>query len=285
MNLIGVLLVYLLTLFIKALAFYYSSLAVILADVLHSIADISLLLILIVSEKISKRIPDKLHPFGHGMLKHVASLTISVAFITLISFELFKEGYNRIISPQVYENLEIALLAEILVLILLLSVTSLLRRRESIITRTAMLESLNDSLSTFSAIFGIFAVMHGHSIFDGIMTIIIAFLITYNSSRLFLENVRFLLGMSPSEEFYSRLEKSMREVHGVGEIYEMVAVYTAENEIHLDVKIRVDGSMRVEEAESISKNIIEKIKKDFPEIKHISIHFCPLSGNRRKIYI
>ncbi len=283
MNFSKVLLVYFATLFIKLVAFYYSNLAVILADALHSVVDVSLILILIVASHLSKKVADECHPHGHGMVKNVASLAVSVAFITLLSVELFREGVHRILSPEVYENLEIALMAEFIVLALLLSASAFLRKRRDILGKTAMYETLNDSLSTFAAIFGILFVSFGFAIFDGIMTITIALLIAYNSSKLFLENARFLLGLSPSEDFYSNVERAVKSVEGVHNVHDMLAIYTGENEIHLDLHVTIDGTMRIEEADLISRRIAEKLQNEFPEVKHVSIHFCPHAGERRKI--
>ncbi|MEM0202659.1 MAG: cation diffusion facilitator family transporter [Archaeoglobaceae archaeon] len=283
MNLGKVLIVYFATFFIKLVAFYYSNLAVILADALHSVVDISLILILIVALRISKKVADECHPHGHGMVKNVASLAVSVAFITLLSVELFKEGVNRILSPETYENLEIAMVAEFAVLALLFSTTLLLRKHEGILGKTAMYETLNDSLSTIAAIFGILFVSFGFAVFDGIMTIAIAILIAYNSLKLFLENARFLLGLSPMEDFYSKVEKSVKSVEGVHNVHDMLAIYTAENEIHLDLHVTIDGTTKIEEADLISRRIAEKLRNEFPEVKHVSIHFCPHAGERRKI--
>lgn len=280
----GVLLVYLITFSIKLVAFYYSNLSAILADVFHSIVDISLILILLLASRISKKVADNHHPHGHGLVKNIASLAASIAFITLLCFELLKEGWDRIVNPKVYENLDVAFFAEFTVLCLLLSTTLFLREQKGILGKTAMYETLNDSLSTLSAILGIILVSHGFAIFDGIATIIIALLIAYNSSKLFLENVRFLLGLSPSEEFYSRVEKSVKSVNGVNGVHDMLAIYTAENEIHLDLHVTIDGNMKVDEADLIARGIVENLRKDFPEIKHVSIHFCPHFGERRKIY-
>uniref|UniRef100_A0A7J2TGK0 Cation transporter n=1 Tax=Archaeoglobus fulgidus TaxID=2234 RepID=A0A7J2TGK0_ARCFL len=282
MRLIVVLSVYLLALIIKIVAYYFSNLLVILADAMHSIADIAFLLILIVASHISKKAADRQHPFGHGLVKNLASLVVSIAFITLISFELLKEGFERILNPKSYENIEIALFAEIMVLLLLFSLLPFLSRGEGILNKTAMMETVNDSLSTIAAIIGIAAVKIGHSIFDGISAIAVALLIAYNSFRLFKENAMFLLGFSPPGDFYSKVERSVMEVNGVNGVHEMLAVYTAEKEIHLDMHVTIDREMRIEDAEKLSNEIVKKLKAEFPEIKHVSIHFCSLIDKKDK---
>lgn len=60
--------------------------------------------------------------------------------------------------------------------------------------------------------------------------------------------------------------------------------YMGENSIHLDLHATGDGGITVADADKLSEKIFEKIKRVHPEVKHISVHFCPHDGVRRKIY-
>ncbi|MDI9642787.1 MAG: cation diffusion facilitator family transporter [Archaeoglobaceae archaeon] len=279
-----ILAIYLTTFLIKIFAYLSSNVTAIFADALHSVVDIMLLLLLATASKVSEIKADKLHPMGHGLVKNVASLAISVAFITILAFELLKEGLNKIINPiKNYPNLEIALIAEFSVLALLLLGTVVYKRKKGVISRTIMFESLNDSLSTIAAILGILAISWGYPLSDGIATIIIALLIVFNSIRLFLENAKLLIGMSPPEEFYRKIENFCLE-KGIKGVHDMVAIYLDEGTIHLDMHVTVDGEMSVKKADELIEGLAEELKDKFPNIKHISIHLCPHGGNRRKIY-
>ncbi len=276
--------IYLLTLAIKLFAYLSTNIYAILADAMHSIVDILLLLILATASKASRKAADRLHPMGHGLIKNVASLAISVAFITVLALELLKEGINRLLNPiESYSNPKIALYAELLVLFLLLLATTIYLRRKGIVSRTVMFESLNDSLSTLAALLGTILISMGYSIFDGIATILISIIIAINSVRLFLENARFLIGLSPPEEFYSELEKLCQR-EGIRSVHDMVATYIDEGAIHLDMHVTVDGGMSVDRAEKLLEDLSNDLRKRFPEIKHISIHLCSHPGEKRKFY-
>ncbi len=282
---IDVLLIYILTFTIKLAAYLYSGYTAVLADALHSIVDIAMILILIVSERIAKKTPDLHHPFGHEMAKNVASLIVGVGFIAFLSFELAKEGVAQILNPtQFYMNTEVAIVAELIVLLLLSIAAFISIRRTGILNRTLLVESVNDSLSTIAAIIGIALVWLGYTIFDGIATLIIALIIFYNSFRLVKDNVRVLLGLSPSDEFYESIEKICTKIDGVDGVHDMVGLYMGENSIHLDLHATVSGEMSIADADKLSEEISREIKKAHPEVKHISVHFCPHHGTKRKIY-
>lgn len=279
-----VLIIYIATLIIKLFAYNFSNVTAIFADALHSIVDIAILILLATASRASEQRADVSHPMGHGLVKNVTSLAISVAFITVLALELFREGINKILNPaESYNNLEVALIAEFTVLGLLLLATVLYMRKSGVINRTVMLESLNDSLSTVAAIVGIFAISIGYRFFDGIATILIATLIVFNSLRLFIDNAKFLIGLSPPEEFYTEVEKFCREM-GLKGVHEMVALYIDEGTIHLDMHVTVDKRMSVDEADELIESFTENLKKRFPNIKHVSIHLCTHTGERRKFY-
>ena len=90
-------------------------------------------------------------------------------------------------------------------------------------------------------------VNYGHYIFDGIVSILVACMISYNAVKLIRHNARLLLGMSPPNEFYNEVEEICRKFPEVKEIHGMVATYIGENKIHLDMHVTVEkkwGLMR-----------------------------------------
>lgn len=280
-----ILFIYLLTLGIKLYAYYVSGFTAVLADAFHSVIDISMILILLFSERYAEKEADYQHPFGHEMARNVASLAVGVGFITFMFFELMKEGVLKVLHPVAeYSNVEVALGAEVAVLALLVVAALISARRSGILNRTLLVESLNDSLSTLAAIAGVALVWMGYAVFDGIATIIIALIIFYNSFRLVRDNARILVGMSPSDEFYHSVEDACLEIDRVKGVHDMVGVYTGENSVHLDLHVTVDGEMTIDEADKLSVEIAEAIMAKHPEVKHVSIHFCPHEGRRRKVY-
>lgn len=91
-----ILFIYLLTLGIKLYAYFLSGFTAILADAFHSVIDITMILILLLSERYAEKEADYQHPFGHEMARNVASLAVGVGFITFMFFELMKEGLLKV---------------------------------------------------------------------------------------------------------------------------------------------------------------------------------------------
>ncbi|KAA0003667.1 MAG: hypothetical protein FE044_01260 [Thermoplasmata archaeon] len=146
---------------------------------------------------------------------------------------------------------------ELSVLFLLIIASLILHRKNEIIERTLFFESINDSFSTFAAIVGILLVNYGHYIFDGIVSILIACMISYNAVKLIRHNARLLLGMSPPNEFYNEVEGICRTFPEVKEVHN--------------------------EADTLSEKMAKKIEKEMPNVRHVMIHFCLHYRNKRKM--
>jgi cation diffusion facilitator family transporter len=278
-----VLTLYAITLVLKLVGFAISGYLILLADAFHTLTDIASILVLAYSGVLSRKPADSLHPFGHGMVKNVASLVVGVSFITIISFELFKEGVIKIFNPAtLYANTQLVLVIEFAVLAILALTSIIYSRKSGILNRTVFVETLNDSLSTVAAIVGIVLVSLGNPIFDGVTAILISLMIFYNSVRLVRQNARFLLGLSPPDEFYQKVERELLSFDSVKGVHDMISTYIGEREIHLDMHVTIDGDTTIAEADELSVRIVERLKKELPEIKHVSVHFCPHHGEMRK---
>ncbi len=283
---LDVLAIYFIAFVVKVVAYFSSGYAVLIADSMHSVVDITMILLVLLSRRLSQRSADPSHPFGHELAKNLGSLIVAVSFITVVSFELFKEGVYVLLTPHhIYENTNFAILCEFAVLLLLIIASVISWRREGILNKTLLFESVNDSLSTVSAIFGIFLTSLGYTMFDGIATIAIAFLIALNSVKLIKENVRFLMAHSPPDSFYDEVEKVCTKIENVEGVHDMLGVYVGEKSIHLDLHVTVDGEMKVRDVDKLSEIIAAELKEKIPEIKHVTIHFCPHKGDKRKLVV
>ncbi|AEA48013.1 cation diffusion facilitator family transporter [Archaeoglobus veneficus] len=274
-----VLLLYIVAFALKITGYLLTGYLILLADAMHSVTDIATILLLMYSGRVSKKPADSSHPFGHELARNVASLVAATSFITIVSFELLREGFLNTINPQAeYGDATTAVVVELTVLAILLVASVISSRKSGVLDRTMFVESINDSLSTVAGIAGILLISHGYGFFDGLVVILIALMILYNSIRLFKQNARFLLGLSPPDEFYHRVEEVSLSFDEIKGVHDMVAVYIGEGKVHLDMHITVDGRMSVEEADKLSERLVQELRRKIPEIGYVNIHVCPHFG-------
>lgn len=268
---------YLLIAFLKLSVYVFTGFLVMLAEFFHTLIDIIILATVVYTRRLAEKPPDYSHPLGHGLIQNVGGVTVSVVFITVVAFELIREGFEKIMNPVGGRYPELALA----ILIFSLLASMILYKafeRASIGERIAKAELLNDVLANLSALFGVVLSSIGYTIADGIFTIFVALIICRNGYRLFKENVSYLLGRSPSEEFYRKIEKIVREFPEVLDVHDVIAIYIGENALHVDMHVTVDEKMTVKEADELTKKIAKRLMEEIPEIKYVLIHVCAEKG-------
>jgi cation diffusion facilitator family transporter len=125
--------------------------------------------------------------------------------------------------------------------------------------RAQALEIRNDELSSVAAVVGIIFMMYGFPIVDPSATVVVAALIAINGYRLFRENLCFLMGRSPGQEFLAKVEGLARSVEGVLGVHELRAEYVGPDTVHTGMHIEVRRGMPVEEADRIAEEVRERI--------------------------
>ncbi len=253
-----------------------------LAEALHNVVDLLIFSALLYSEKVSAKPADHLHPLGHGLAKNLSGVVVAVVFITVVAFELFLEGIERILHPSAGRYPEFAVIVLVATILPPALLTLIYRGERSSTEESAFAELINDIASSLGAIFGIYFSSIGYPIADGLASIFIAVLISLNGYRLFKTNASYLLGRSPDESFYERVKAIVESFPEVEDVHDIIAIYMGENRIHLDMHVTVDGSMSVRDADELTARIAKKILQEIPEVAYVLIHVCAEKGKEFK---
>jgi len=267
---------------VKLVCYVIAGFLAMLAEALHNIVDILIFATLLYSERFSSKPADYLHPLGHGLAKNLSGVVVAVVFITVVAFELFLEGVERILHPSTGKYPGFAIIVLIATIIPPILLTLIYRGERSSTEESAFAELINDITSSLGAIFGIYFSSVGYPIADGLASIFIAVLISLNGFRLFKTNASYLLGRSPDESFYDKIRSIVESFPEVEDVHDIIAIYMGENKIHLDMHITVDGSMSVREADELTARIAKKILQEIPEVAYVLIHVCAKRGREIK---
>ena len=273
-------LAYAISLTVRFIGYFMYGYLVLIAEALHSLTDILVLAILKISSKVSEKPADMHHPLGHGLAGNVGALIAGVAFISILSYELFKEGVSRLYHHEVYHDPTNAILLMLLSLVPLFVVVVYTGRKKLRPEEVALRYELrNDMLSGLAAV----AALSFSGVFpqiDAFAAIVVAVIIAYSGLRLINENAKVLLGYSPDEEFYRRVASVASEFEEVKDVHDIIATYMAPDKVHLDMHVTVDGSMSVREADDLTERIFDRLSSEVPEVEYATIHVCA-EGKKR----
>lgn len=269
---------------VKLAAFAYTGFLVLLGEALNSLVDLIVSGSLLISHRVSSRAGDSEHPFGHLRMRNIVSLIVAVSFITVTSFQIFREAIPRLFRPAKLEHPEIALYVlgfSFLVNLIPLGLILAGGRRE-ITLKTALYDNINDEITIIASLIGVWAVSRGFHLGDPIAAMVVALVIGIGSAILIRENAGMLLGRSPEAQFYQQVKQVVLMVEGVRGVHDMIAEYIGPGAIHLDLDLELDPETTVREADQIVEETTARLRE--LGVAYCKIHPCAHSGAERRLH-
>ncbi len=254
---------YVLVFAMKLTVYFMTGVMALFAESLHTLSDIFVSGFLLVAAIWSRREADEVHMFGYGRAQNVAALVAATLFISFTSFKLFEEAIPRLFAPEEasYQNLNLAL--GVVVLSMFIAAIPLIRlftqKKKGAAAKAQLMELFNDELGLIAALIGTLFIMGGINIADPIASLAVATIIAYNAIGLFRENLSFLLGRSPGQEFIKTIEGIALSVEGVLGVHDMRAEYIGPETVHVGMHIEVQKGTPIEEASRIADVVREKV--------------------------
>lgn len=256
----------------------------VMSDAFNNFSDMGSSVISIFAAVMSGKAPDRDHPFGHGRIEYVASLTISF-IIFLVGFELLKSSVEKIFNPEA-----VVLNVPILVLLLLSCLVKLwlyfgnkyiAKKISSPSVHATAIDSVNDAISTFAVIFAtIIGIITGLPL-DGYIGVLVSFLILKGGIKSAADTVGVLLGKAPDKETVEKIERLITSVDGICGIHDLI--------VHDYGPGRIFASVHAEVPESVpvmrSHEIIDKIEVDVLKETGIElvIHMDPIATDNEEV--
>ena len=235
------------------------------ADAWHSLSDSITSIIIILSTKISKKPPDKEHPFGHERITLVASITIGVLLFT-VAFNFFESSIKRLIYKQ---GATYGIWA-LLVMIVSILVKEGLARYALFTFRKTGLEMLradawhhrSDALSSLIVLIGIFLGRFFWWI-DGILGIIISIIIMYAAYEVFKESIGPILGEPPDEGLIEDVKRICNDASDIGNLHaHHFHIHNYGTHKELTFHLMFPKDMSIEDCHRIATDIEKRVKKE-----------------------
>lgn len=240
----------------KLVAYLMSGVVALLAEALHTLADIFVSGFLLVAARVSRRAADRTHMFGYGRAQNIAALVAATLFVSFTCLELLREAIPRLLRHEaaVYQNIPVAV--GVLLVSIAVAAYPLLRLARGgargAAARAQLQELVNDELGLVAALAGTLFAAAGVTAADPLAALAVAAIIAVNAAKLFRENASTLLGKAPSEEVFARLRALALSVPGVADVHDVRAEYVGPETIHADLHIRVAATLTVGEAHAIA---------------------------------
>ena len=258
--------------------------AAMLADAVHSLSDFITDIVVIVFVRIAGKPEDKGHDYGHGKYETLATAIIGLLLLC-VGFGIFWNGASSIYTFLRGGQLEspgvVALVAALVSIVskeILYQYTVIQGKKlnsQAVIANAWHHRS--DALSSIGTAIGIGgAILLGDHwrVLDPVAAVVVSFFIMKVAVRLLIPCVDELLEKSLPEDVEKEIEQTVLSFPGVSQPHHL-RTRRIGNYYAIELHVRMDGKITLEEAHSTATAIENKLKEMFGKGTHVGIHVEP----------
>lgn len=258
--------------------------AAMLADAVHSLSDFITDIVVIVFVRIAGKPEDKGHDYGHGKYETLATAIIGLLLLC-VGFGIFWNGASSIYTFLRGGQLEspgvVALVAALVSIVskeILYQYTVIQGKKlnsQAVIANAWHHRS--DALSSIGTAIGIGgAILLGDHwrVLDPVAAVVVSFFIMKVSVRLLIPCVDELLEKSLPEDVVKEIEQTVLSFPGVSQPHHL-RTRRIGNYYAIELHVRMDGKITLEEAHSTATAIENTLKEMFGKGTHVGIHVEP----------
>jgi len=265
----------------KLFAGIFAQSAAMISDAVHSMSDVFSTIIVMIGIKLANKKPDKEHPYGHERFECVAAIVLA-AVLFATGAGIGWSGIKKAIAGN-YGDLAIpgilALVAAIVSIIVKEAMYWYTRGAAKRINSSALMADAwhhrSDAFSSVGSFAGIFGARLGFPILDPLACIIICLFILKAAIDIFRDAVGKMTDRACDDETIAKMRDlilSQKSVEGI----DGLKTRLFGDKIYMDVEIRVDALVRLEEAHLVAQAVHDVIEEQFPKVKHCMVHVNPV---------
>ncbi|MCD8386183.1 MAG: cation diffusion facilitator family transporter [Bacteroidales bacterium] len=258
------------------------------ADGIHSFSDFISDILVLVMVGIARRKPDRGHEFGHGRYETMATILLSLALL-IVAIGIAVDAGDKIMAvihgrtlPEPGMIALIICAASIAVKEWLYHYTRRAGRRihsEAVIANAWHHRS--DAFSSIATLIGVAGAMflgREWRVLDPVAALIVAIFIAILSIRMAGPSMSQLLGRSLPTEQQEHIKKALASTAGII-TYHHLRTATSGADVIVDVHIKVNGCLTVNEAHEIASEAERRIHGLYPDVNvMVSTHIEPYKG-------
>ena len=257
----------------------------IMADGINNLSDASSNIVTILGTKLANKPVDAEHPFGHGRMEYISALVVAF-LIFLMGFELGKSSIEKIINPQEVTFSIVSLVVLILSIVIKLWLAGfndkIFKKTNNVNAKAVKQDSLNDCLATFAAIIALLISSFTDFIYaDGIIGLIVAFVVVLAGIDIIKEIVGNLLGKAPDPELVKSIEDLITKEKWIYGVHDLIIHDYGPGRIIASAHAEVPCDADILEVHEVIDRVEKEINSKLNIV--ICIHMDPIAVNDENI--
>jgi cation diffusion facilitator family transporter len=252
--------------------------AALVADGIHSLADLVSDALVLVAIKLGAKEADYEHPYGHRRFETMVTTILALSLIVVAGYIAW-DGIGHLLHPETLSIPDVKTMGIALISILGNEWSYQYTKRIADQTRSKLLlanawHHRSDSLSSVVVLLAIGAVLLGYPLADVVAAIIVALMIAQMGLKLFVECIRELVDTSLPADFIAEIHAEIRHTAGVAGIH-LLRTRQMGEDAYIDAHIIVNPRISVSEGHAIGDAVRDKLIAKFDDIVDVLVHIDP----------
>ncbi|MCB1849272.1 MAG: cation transporter [Gammaproteobacteria bacterium] len=251
--------------------------AALVAEGLHSAADLLFDLVVLVGMKMARKEADEDHPYGHGKFESLATLILSLILL-FVALGIVWDAAGRIQSHEALSapatiTLLVALGAMIVKEFLYQYTVRVGRRIGSKIIIANAWHHRSDAIASFAALIGIAGAIMGWPILDPIAAIGVAFFVGKVGVEIAIDSLKELTDAATAidREVHDTIQRIINE-HPEVKSAHLVKARKMGPDIMVDVHVVVDSFLTVSEGHQIADQVEKTLVRQIQDVTSVMVH-------------
>lgn len=256
----------------------------VISDAFNNLSDCASCFVTLFGYKLAAKPADKDHPFGHGRMEYLTSLTIAVVILA-VGLELLKSSVEKILHPT-DTVFSIVILVSLIISVAVklwmsLFNTKLGKKINSPVMLATAKDSRSDVLATSAAAIGLITSAFTALPMDGIMGVAVSAFVLISGFGIVRDTVDELLGKPADHELTDRIRRMVTENERIIGIHDLIIHdYGPGNKLgscHVEVRSDEDFSQIHDLVDCIERDICSELNV------RMTIHMDPIEMDNEQV--
>lgn len=249
------------------------------ADALESMSDVVSSIVVWLGLKYASKPPDQGHPYGHGRAEALVTFAVVGVLLVTAAFIIYQSVINILTPHKLPADFTLIVLGIVILVKEAMYRHVLLKSKKTNSTslRADAQHHRSDAITSVSAFIGISLAIFlgpGYEAADDWSAIIAAFVIIYNSYRIFKPAWGEIMDEQNHPELIGKINDCAREIPGVIDTEKCYVRKSGVNYL-VDLHLEVDGAITVFDGHEIAHMVEDKLKSCGLGIIYVSMHVEP----------
>lgn len=249
-----------------------------IADGIHSLADLSTDLMVWFAAKYSNQPADADHPYGHARIETMFTVALGLVLVITAGGIAWDSAQRLLGSEQLLQPTPIVLLIAFISIVAnegLYQYTMVAaRKHRSQLLKANAWHHRSDAISSVVVLLGVAGSLVGIAYLDAFAAVVVAFMIAKIGWDQAWNSIRELIDTGLDPQQVSAIKKLIKNIEGVQGVH-MLRTRRMGGSSIVDVHIQVDEFLSVSEGHRISEHVRLMLLESNKDILDVAIHIDP----------